>query len=114
MADCGAERLGARAPVGVQVDERDVGYEFRVHAYLGDVRPDWVEVQVFAESFEGGAPTVVTLPHEGPLVGSVNGHVYRGIAPPDRPAEQYRPRIIATHPHASVPLEAAAMQWWTP
>jgi starch phosphorylase len=95
----------ARVPV-------DGGGEFQVHAYLEDLPPEAVRVQVYAEETAAAPSEMATLAHEGPLVGSVNGHVFRSVVRTDRPLDDFTPRIVAHHTDALTPLEEAAIHWW--
>jgi len=86
-------------------------WQFEIEAYLGDVRADFVQVQLYAEAIGGHPAACVTMERSGPIHGAVNGFLYRGSVPSGRPAEHYTPRIVPYHPEAFVPAEAAHITW---
>lgn len=45
------------------------------------------------------------------LSGAIGLSTYRAAAPAARPADHDTPRIIATHPDARTPTEAALVRW---
>ena len=96
-----------------QVDVRRVDdqWHFEVQAYLGELCPDWVILQLYAEPSDGEAPNPVQMHREGPIYGAVNGFSYTASVPADRPAEHYTPRIIPGHRDAFVPLEEPRIHW---
>jgi starch phosphorylase len=95
----------------VTVREADQQWNVEVQAYLGDLCPDAVAVQLYADAVEGDLPTCVTMHREGPIHGAVNGFIYRARVPMNRPAEHYTPRIVPSHPDAFLPLESRRVCW---
>jgi starch phosphorylase len=96
----------------VSVSASDGHWDFVVQAYLGEVPPEAVAVQLYADEIEGEGSTRVDMARESPIHGSVNGHIYRGRVPDTRPANHYTPRIVPRHPEAFVPAEAGHILWW--
>jgi starch phosphorylase len=98
--------------VSVNVSESNENYDFAVQVYLGDVKPDLVRVELYADPREADDdPAIIELEHKGTIPGTHNGHLYGGSAPADRPAEYYTPRIQPWHPEAILPLEASEVYW---
>jgi starch phosphorylase len=98
--------------VKVNVSESNESYDFAVQIYLGEVKPDLVRVELYADPLEGGGdPAIIELEHKGTIPGTHNGHLYGGSARADRPAEYYTPRIRPWHPEAILPLEASEVFW---
>jgi len=95
----------------IQAHHSDGAWNFEVQAYLGDLCPDGVQVQLFCEPLDGGLPNPILMHREGPISGAVNGYLYTASAPGDRPSEHFTPRIVPFHPQAYVPLECTHMQW---
>jgi starch phosphorylase len=73
--------------------------------------PDCVRVQLYREPTDGEAADPIIMHQEGPINGGVNGFNYTAIAPADRPAEYYTPRIVPFHPDAFIPLEDSHVHW---
>ncbi len=94
----------------LKVQASDGRWLFEVTVYLGELKPEWVSVELYAEPTEEDA---VRLPmtHGDRLPGEVNAYTYHGEAPATRPAEHYTPRIIPAHPAAAIPLEDAHILW---
>lgn len=86
-------------------------YWFQVPVLFGDLDPNAVRVELYAEGQNGGAPVLQTLERGERLVGSVNGFVYGARIPAIRPAADYTPRVVPAHPDALIPLEAGFICW---
>ncbi|MGO8928658.1 MAG: alpha-glucan family phosphorylase [Limisphaerales bacterium] len=86
-------------------------HAFEVQVYLGDLDPEAVQVELYADGVNGSASVRQEMTRIRPLVGAVNGYAYRGEVPASRPATDYTARVI---PHCSgvlVPLEADRILW---
>lgn len=102
----------------VTISKENESWNFRVEAYLGDLAPDDVRMELYAnapsdqgpEAREQGAMKVA-MERKEPLPGAVNGFIYSALASAGRPAEDYTPRIMPYHLHAFVPLEDAHILW---
>jgi starch phosphorylase len=96
----------------VTVQAAGDAWDITVQAYLAELPPDAVEVQLYAEEAGGHPRTLLAMERTGPIHGAVNGHAYRARAPADRPASHYTPRIVPRHPEARVPAECGRILWW--
>ncbi len=86
-------------------------HAFEVQVFLDELPLDAVRLELYAE---GGAehPCVrqeMTRARE--LASAVNGYVYQGSVPANRPAADYTPRIVPYFPGVAVPLEAGQILW---
>jgi len=95
----------------VEVETRDGRYLFRIHAYLDELPPDAVAVELFADAAAGRPAVRVAMTRGEELVGAARGWNYRAEVAADRPAEHFTARIVPSAPDASVPLEAAHIVW---
>ena len=93
------------------VREAEQRWHFEVEAYLGEICPDFVQVQLYAEAAGPEPAACVATERSGIIHGAVNGFLYRGSVPAHRPAEHYTPRIVSCHREAFVPQEAAHISW---
>jgi starch phosphorylase len=85
---------------------------FSVQVYLGEVGPQWIQVELYAES-EGDAPPIRQAMDRGEEIpGAINGYVYRATVSAARPPAHFTPRVIPAHPAASVPLEEHHILWY--
>lgn len=85
-------------------------WRFEVEAFLDDLKPEWVQVQMYAEDADGN-PSVWTMKRKRDLPGSTCGGIYVGDVPADRPIEHYTARIVPYHPDAFVPTEERHILW---
>ncbi len=86
-------------------------HRFEVQVYLGDLNPDAVQVELYADGVDGSAPVIEPMTRIGPLVGAVSGYAYRAEVPASRPAADYTARVIPHCDGVSVPLEADRILW---
>jgi starch phosphorylase len=87
------------------------GWEFAVQAYLGEVDPDWVRVELYADPLRSGEPVISILNRKEAIAGAVNGWVYRGRFETDRPAEHFTARVVPYHAEACIPAESSFILW---
>jgi glycogen phosphorylase len=86
-------------------------YQFHVQAFLDDLNPDSVAVELYAEAPNGGRGDQVRMHRGEPLAGSTNAFTYGAVVSANRPASDYTPRLIPFHKEARVPLEANYILW---
>ena len=95
----------------VRANEVDGRWQITVQAYLGDLDPESVRVEIYAEGFPGESPVVVSMNRERAIPGAVNGFRFTADVPGGRPAGDYTPRIVPWHPAAFIPTEDAHIAW---
>jgi glycogen phosphorylase len=95
------------------VSEEKDGWAFEVQIYLGEISPDFVQVQVYAEPVEVNAPICEIMRRHTSIPGSVNGYVYIGSVTNNRPYTDFTPRIVAYYPDACTPAENNLILWWS-
>jgi starch phosphorylase len=100
--------------VGQATASRD-GARFRVSVpvTLGDVNPDGIGVEVYADA-AGELPTVCEPLRRGqPIPGMTNGFFYVTELDATRPPGHFTARVVPRHPEALVPLELPLICWAT-
>jgi starch phosphorylase len=95
----------------VQHDTDGKRHVFEVQAYLDDLDPESVRVELYANGINGAAPERVEMKRVRQLVGATSGHAYRAEVPATRPASDYTARLIPHHDGVAVPLEANRILW---
>ncbi|MGB8432958.1 MAG: alpha-glucan family phosphorylase, partial [Burkholderiales bacterium] len=95
--------------VKVQTDGKQ--HVFEVQAYLDDLTPEAVRVELYADGINGAAPERVEMNRVRQLVGATSGYAYRAGVPAARPATDYTARVIPYCDDVAVPLEAARILW---
>jgi starch phosphorylase len=86
-------------------------WHFEAQVFLGDLTPDMVRVEVYAEPLEDDAPFVAPLARKCPLAGTSNGHLFEGDVAATRPAAHYTARVVPYHQAAILPLEDPRILW---
>ena len=85
----------------------------RVQVYLGEIPPEAVSVELYAEPRPGDArPGRRPMQRDHALSGAAGGYLYVASVPADRPATDYTPRVVASHPEAQVPAETPLIRWY--
>jgi starch phosphorylase len=99
----------------VSVERVDGGVGARVQVYLGDLQPDAVSVELYADPAVG---SLVGERHElerdHAMSGAAGGYVYSGRVRTTRPAADYTPRVVAAHPEVRSPAEVNLIRWPNP
>ena len=97
----------------LNVETRDNQYRFQLPVYLGELSPDDVSIQLYAEARarEAQPEFCEDMNCSHVLTGASNGFMFTGLVPADRPLEHYTPRAVAYHASTSVPLEAGHILW---
>ncbi|MGO9741230.1 MAG: alpha-glucan family phosphorylase [Roseiarcus sp.] len=95
-----------------QIERRDDNYLIKVSLLLGEVPPEAVRIEVYAEPEDGANAAFCTaMKREGELIGATNGFTFAATAPSGRPLSDYSIRVIPMNPNAAVPLEARQILW---
>jgi starch phosphorylase len=96
----------------IKVETKDGRHVFAVHVHLGDLAPENVRVELYANGREEGQPE---RRQEMELVSGPKGPsgacAFQGQVDADRPASDYTPRVIPRCPGVSVPIEAPYILW---
>jgi starch phosphorylase len=95
----------------VKVETDGEQHVFDVALDLGDLDPNAVRVELYADGADGGAPLRQEMTRVEQLAGTPHGYLYRATAPASRPATDYTPRVIPYCSGVAVPLEATRILW---
>ncbi len=87
------------------------GWRFEVLVYFGEVSPDAVTVELYADGIDGAAPERVMMHRDSAAAGTTNGFVYSGAVTGERHPDDYTPRIIPCHAAARLPAECPLIRW---
>jgi starch phosphorylase len=91
--------------------KNEEGWRFSVPVMLGEVPPDSVAVELFANEEKGFAAEAVALHREQAIPGTVNGYVYAGTAPAARESADYTVRLVPHRAGVHVPAEMPLIAW---
>ena len=92
----------------VNTEEAEDTRLFSVEVYLGELLPEMVRVELYAEPARGENAFVAVMTGQDSGQGSYR---YRASIPPNRPVSDFTPRIVPYHPLARLPLEDARVAW---
>jgi len=84
----------------------------QVEVDLGELRTDWVRVQLYADPINGEPPFVSEMTHADRTEPSGKWRIYAGEVPASRPVSHYIPRIVPWYSEARIPLEDAHILWF--
>ena len=93
------------------VNRTDSTWHLSVPIYMGEVAPDSVRIELFADATAGFAPEVILLHQEHAIPGSTNGYIYAGAVTSSRPLEDFTVRVVPYHPEAFLPAELPLIAW---
>jgi starch phosphorylase len=79
--------------------------------HLGDIAPESVRVEIYADGEDAGQPLVREMAAMEPVPGRANSAVYRATVETNRAAEHFTVRVVPFHPEASVPIELPLIAW---
>ena len=97
----------------LMVSEEEGGWTFEVQIYLGEVSPDLVQLQVYADLVDTEASVCEIMQRHTSLTGTLNGYLYNCSVNTTRPYTDFTPRIVAYHPDARTPTENHLILWWS-
>jgi starch phosphorylase len=95
----------------VRTETHDDQHFFQVKVLPGNLNPDQLQVELYADSAQGGLPVIEVMTAIKPSADSPGIMTYSAQTSATRPASDYTARIIPHHPNASVPLEAGQILW---
>jgi starch phosphorylase len=96
---------------GLEIARDDSGFEFSVQIYLGELDPDAIEVDLYAEPQDGLQACTHTMQRAAMLTGATHGFVYRARVDGQRPEQDYTVRVVPRHPDAILPIELPLVLW---
>jgi starch phosphorylase len=83
---------------------------FEVQVRLGELDPDAIRVELYADGLGGGPPVRQELKRVGRIEDS-DSYGYRGAVSAARPAADYTARLVPFQSGVAVPLEDAHILW---
>lgn len=86
-------------------------FQIEVHVYLGDLLPQDVRVELYADACDTDAASVHIMNPASSIPGAINGYVYETSVATDRPPSHFTPRIVPGHAQALQPIEISLIQW---
>ena len=96
----------------LEIQAQPGGWSFSLQVYLGEIPPDRVLVQLYAEPLQAEAGVQQAMECRADIPGATHGYVYLCTIGSGRPASDFTPRIVAWHPEALIPVEMSPILWY--
>lgn len=98
----------------LRITGNETGWAFEIQVYLGEITPDSVQVQLYADALENDEPpTRLIMQQSASLPGTLHGYRYQCTINTSRPFTDFTPRVVAHHPNACIPAENHLILWWS-
>jgi starch phosphorylase len=95
----------------VKVEARGAQHMFEVELALGDLDPEAVRVELYADGTPGAAPVRQEMVRARRLAGAPGRYVYTVAASAARSPSDYTARVIPHREGVAVPLEVDPILW---
>jgi starch phosphorylase len=95
----------------VDIDTQNGWHSFRVRVFPGEVKPDELQVELYAEPVQGDASTVANMAENQGDAHAPGERTFSARVSSSRPASDYTARLVFRHGDVSIPLEAAQILW---
>jgi glycogen phosphorylase len=95
----------------LRVETHPDRHDFEVEIFLGDLEPNAVRVELYADGLDGGDPVREEMKSTRPTPDTSRGWVYRGTVPAARRATDYTPRVMPRRAGVAIPLESTRILW---
>ncbi|GBE07128.1 maltodextrin phosphorylase [bacterium BMS3Bbin11] len=87
------------------------GWSFQVQVYLGEILPDQIQVELYAEGIEDNNPLVIKCHFKEKITGAIHGCAYQVDIETTRLATDFTARVIPHNIEVQVPAEANLIVW---
>ena len=95
----------------VEAHKTGNGWSFQVQVYLGEILPDQIRVELYADALDGGKPAVIDCRRQEKISGAIHGYAYQADIATTRSATDFTARVIPHHAAAQIPAEAPLIAW---
>jgi len=89
----------------------DNGWIFQIQAYLGEILPEQIRVELYANGMDGDNSQVIECDWKESIPGALHGYSYHASIVTTRPSTDFTARIIPWHADALIPAEACMIVW---
>jgi len=95
----------------IEVHKTDNGWSFHIQVYLGEILPDQIRVELYADGLDGGKPAAIECRRQEKISGAIHGYAYQADIATNRSAADFTARVIPHHAAAQIPAEATLITW---
>ncbi len=96
----------------LKVDRVEHEWSFEVVAHLGQLTPDLVQVELYADSLNGERVAPIPMRLEAATPAKANAYLFTASVSASRPATHYTPRVIPAYSDIRVPIEDQHICWY--
>jgi glycogen phosphorylase len=93
------------------VRRADNRWRFSVPVFMGEIAPESVQVQLFADVNGDKPAEVIVLYQEQPIPGALNGYIYAGEVAALRSGNDYTVRVVPYRRGIQIPAELPLIRW---
>lgn len=95
----------------LDVNKTNNGWAFQIQVYLGEILPEQIQVELYADAINDDMPLLVKCQCHEKISGAVHGYCYHADIETNQDATTFTPRVVPYHPEAQVPSEANLIVW---
>jgi starch phosphorylase len=95
----------------MKVETHGEQHVFGIEVRLGDLDPEAVRVELYADGVTGGAPVRQAMERGRRPGGAPGGYLYGASVSAARPPGDYTARVMPRFDGAAIPLEDARILW---
>ncbi len=95
----------------VKVHTQAARHIIEAEVFLGNLDPNIVRVELYANAVNGGSPVRQLMTHVSTPAGDSRGEMYRASVSAARPAADFTARIVPRYDGVAVPLEIDPVLW---
>lgn len=85
-------------------------HQISVECWLDDLPAGGTNVELYAES-TAGESVIIPMARTEALPGAINGYIFCGELPGDRPLSDFTVRVVPYHPSVFIPIENPCILW---
>ena len=95
----------------IECETNDISHIFEMEVYLGDLDPQTVEIELYADGRGGDAALRQKMDRIRQVPGVTGSYVYSAAVSAIRPAQDYTARVMPYTDGVATPLEETKIKW---
>ena len=95
----------------INVTRKNDVWLFQVQVYLGEIKPEHIRVELYADASNEDGPQVQTCECGEKIPGAIHGYSYSTNLRTNRPSTDFTARVISHHPDICIPAESILIAW---
>ena len=95
----------------IKTQKTDNGWSFQLQIYLGEILPEHINVELYAEGIDDEKPLVIQCHCKDKITGAIHGYAYQAELQTTRDAADFTARVIPHNTEVEIPAEANLIVW---